>query len=979
MIHYDVQLFGGTVLHQGKIAEMATGEGKTLVATCPVFLNALTGNGVHVVTVNDYLAKRDSEWMGPLYMFHGLSVDCIDKHRPNSEERRKAYQADITFGTNNEFGFDYLRDNMAMQPEDLVQRKHNFAIVDEVDSVLIDDARTPLIISGPVPKGDVQMFEEYQPLVEKIVAEQRKLATSLLAEAKQKIAKGNEEGNKELTNEGFLALFRSYKALPKNTPLVKFLSEDGIKSGMLNTEEYYMENNNRRMPEAIEPLYFVIDEKLHGADLTDKGVEWLSKQVNDKELFVIPDITSELSALDIFENEDERLAKKDALMQDYALKSERVHTLQQLLKAYSLYNRDDEYVVINNEVKIVDEQTGRIMEGRRWSDGLHQAVEAKEHVKVEAATQTYATITLQNYFRMYHKLSGMTGTASTEAGEFWDIYKLDVVEIPTNKPVIRKDMDDRVYKTNREKYKAGIDELELELYRNPDHMPHLEGHGNALSGSEGDVLSLIDVEVARGEVEILQGVSFACRPGRIVLVAGRMGAGKSSALSVLSGVTKPDNGKATLGQHRVRVGDVGFVMQRAEDQLFCPTVFEDVSFGPKNAGLSDEEVEQRAAHALEQVRLHKSLWRRPVEALSGGEERLVAIAGMLAIDSDVALFDEPTAGLDGWGRKRIREIVCELRDKGCAVVISSHDVDEWLPFADDVVLLRQGTVSFADTRDDSIASAGPWVQAGLVAPAWIRAAAAAEVGDSGMRAALSADDVGERQEEGPLWGRPSYTRSRTGHLLSLTALVVLSVTLFFVAPNLRFVAAAVLCVVYALFNHLRKRDFLQVLKVAAIPLAFAFAGNALVVDGSGDMVLVGPVGISLAGLGRAIVASSRIYLLCLLAFAFSRTTTATDLAHMIVAPCRLFAWAGLNVERVEMVVSLTLRTIPVTIEQMIRVTQAQLIRGAALNHGPIKERISAWSSVLLPVIVSTVRHSEELTLALAERGYTDEEKPHGNT
>ena len=462
MVHYDVQLFGGIVLHQGKIAEMATGEGKTLVATCPVFLNALTGNGVHVVTVNDYLAKRDSEWMGPLYMFHGLSVDCIDKHKPNSEERRRAYQADITFGTNNEFGFDYLRDNMAMQPEDLVQRKHNYAIVDEVDSVLIDDARTPLIISGPVPKGDVQMFEEYQPLVEKLFGVQRKLATQLLADAKQMIAKGQETEDKDMTADGFLSLYRSYKALPKNTPLVKYLSEDGIKSGMLNTEEIYMENNNRKMPEAIAPLYFVIDEKMHSADLTDKGVEWLSQQVGNKDLFVIPDITSQLSALEAETGltDEERLEKKDQLLSHFSEQSERVHTLQQLLKAYSLYNRDDEYVVINNEVKIVDEQTGRIMEGRRWSDGLHQAVEAKEHVKVEAATQTYATITLQNYFRMYHKLAGMTGTASTEAGEFWDIYKLDVVEIPTNRPVIRKDMDDRVYKTNREKYKAVIDEIE---------------------------------------------------------------------------------------------------------------------------------------------------------------------------------------------------------------------------------------------------------------------------------------------------------------------------------------------------------------------------------------------------------------------------------------------------------------------------------------------------------------------------------------
>ena len=461
MVHYDVQLFGGVVLHQGKIAEMATGEGKTLVATLPVFLNALTGNGVHVVTVNDYLAKRDSEWMGPLYEFNGLSVDCIDKHRPNTPQRRKAYQADITFGTNNEFGFDYLRDNMAISPADLVQRKHNYAIVDEVDSVLIDDARTPLIISGPVPNGDDQMFEEYQPLVERLVDVQRKLATQYLADAKQKISEGKEKNDQKLQEEGFLSLYRSHKALPKNKPLIKYLSEEGIKAGMLKTEEYYMENNNRKMPEAVEPLYFVVDEKLNSVDLTDKGTDWLAKQVNDKDLFVLPDITTQLSAL---ENEkdltdQERLDKKDQMLNHYAVQSERVHTLQQLLKAYTMFNKDDEYVVMDGEVKIVDEQTGRIMEGRQWSDGLHQAIEAKEHVKVKEATQTFATITLQNYFRMYHKLSGMTGTAITEAGEFWDIYKLDVVEIPTNKPVIRNDMDDRVYKTAREKYNAVIDEI----------------------------------------------------------------------------------------------------------------------------------------------------------------------------------------------------------------------------------------------------------------------------------------------------------------------------------------------------------------------------------------------------------------------------------------------------------------------------------------------------------------------------------------
>ncbi len=458
MVHYDVQLFGGVVLHQGKIAEMATGEGKTLVATLPVFLNALTGNGVHMVTVNDYLAKRDSEWMGPLYMFHGLRVDCIDKHQPNSEARRKAYQADITFGTNNEFGFDYLRDNMAMRPEDLVQRAHNYAIVDEVDSVLIDDARTPLIISGPVPKGDDQMYEQYCPLVERLVYVQRQLATQYLAEAKKLLA----SKNKEDQEKGFLELYRSHKALPKNKPLIKYLSEPGIKAGMLKTEEIYMENNNKRMPEVTNPLFFVVDEKLNSVDMTDKGNEFLANLVHDPNLFVLPDITSELSTLDNDESltKEQKIEKKDQLMADYAVKSDRVHTIQQLLKAYTMFNKDDEYVVLDGQVKIVDEQTGRIMEGRRWSDGLHQAVEAKEHVHVEAATQTFATITLQNYFRMYHKLGGMTGTASTEAGEFWSIYKLDVVEIPTNRPVLRKDMNDRVYRTQREKYKAVIEEIE---------------------------------------------------------------------------------------------------------------------------------------------------------------------------------------------------------------------------------------------------------------------------------------------------------------------------------------------------------------------------------------------------------------------------------------------------------------------------------------------------------------------------------------
>ncbi len=456
MIHYDVQLFGGVVLHKGKIAEMATGEGKTLVATLPVFLNALTGNGVHVITVNDYLAKRDSEWMGPLYQFHGLTVDCIDKHQPNSDGRRKAYLSDITFGTNNEFGFDYLRDNMATSLEDLVQRKHNYAIVDEVDSVLIDDARTPLIISGPVPKGEDQQFEELCPRVEKLVALQRSMATNYLTDAKRLL----KSSDKKEQEEGALALFRSYKALPKNKPLIKFLSEQGVKAILLKTEEHYMEQNNRNMHIATNPLYFVIDEKNNSIELTDKGIDALTGASEDPQFFVLPDIGSEIAEIEKMSlSSEEKQEKKDEMMQNYSIKSERVHTINQLLKAYTLFEKDDEYVIVDNKVKIVDEQTGRIMEGRRYSDGLHQAIEAKERVKVEDATQTFATITLQNYFRMYHKLAGMTGTAETEAGELWSIYKLDVVVIPTNRVIARDDMQDRVYRTTREKYNAVIDEI----------------------------------------------------------------------------------------------------------------------------------------------------------------------------------------------------------------------------------------------------------------------------------------------------------------------------------------------------------------------------------------------------------------------------------------------------------------------------------------------------------------------------------------
>lgn len=546
MIHYDVQLFGGVVLHKGKIAEMATGEGKTLVGTLPVFLNALTGNGVHVVTVNDYLAKRDSEWMGPIYMFNGLSVDCIDKHQPNSEGRRKAYQADITFGTNNEFGFDYLRDNMAINPSDLVQRKHNYAIVDEVDSVLIDDARTPLIISGPIPRGEQQLFEEFRPRVEIIVKAQRDLCTRLLAEAKTKMA----SGDKKEQEEGSLFLYRSFKGLPKNKPLIKFLSEPGIKASMLKTEEHYMAEQSRNMHVVTDELYFVIDEKNNSIELTDKGIDLLTGNSDDPHFFVLPDIGALLSDLENQSLTDSQKAEqKDELMQNYSVKSERVHTVNQLLKAYALFDKDDEYVVIDNKVMIVDEQTGRIMDGRRYSDGLHQAIEAKERVKVEAATQTFATITLQNYFRMYHKLSGMTGTAETEAGELWNIYKLDVVVIPTNKPIARNDMNDRIYKTKREKYTAVIEEIEK-----------LVGEGRAvlvgttsveISELLGKMLTMrkikhnvLNAKLHQREAEV---VALAGQPGAVTIATNMAGRGTDIKLAPS---VKEAGGLAIIGTER---------------------------------------------------------------------------------------------------------------------------------------------------------------------------------------------------------------------------------------------------------------------------------------------------------------------------------------------------------------------------------------------------------------------------------------------
>ena len=543
MIHYDVQLIGGIALHQGKIAEMQTGEGKTLVATLPVYLNALTGKGVHLVTVNDYLAKRDSAWMAPIFQFHGLSIDCVDYHKPNSQERRNAYLADITYGTNNEFGFDYLRDNIAHTAEDLVQRKHNYAIVDEVDSVLVDDARTPLIISGPTPEGDRHEFDILKSNVGNLVSTQRSLLTGVLAEAKAKIKDGD-------TTEGGLLLYRVFRGLPKNKALIKFLSEEGVKQLLQKTENHYMQDNNREMPKVDEALYFVIDEKNNQIDLTEKGIELLSENNQDKNFFILPDIGGEIAKIEAQELEAKKEAsEKEILFKDFDIKSERIHSMNQLLKAYTLFEKDVEYVVMENKVKIVDEQTGRIMEGRRYSDGLHQAIEAKENVKIEAATQTYATITLQNYFRMYQKLSGMTGTAVTEAGEFWEIYELDVIEIPTNRPIARKDDDDLIYKTKREKYNAVIEKVtELSLAGRPVLIGTTSVEISELLSKMLNIRKIkhnvLNAKMHKKEADI---VAEAGNPG-IVTIATNM-AGRGTDIK-LSEIVKNAGGLAIIGTER---------------------------------------------------------------------------------------------------------------------------------------------------------------------------------------------------------------------------------------------------------------------------------------------------------------------------------------------------------------------------------------------------------------------------------------------
>ena len=677
MIHYDVQLIGGLVLHKGKVAEMQTGEGKTLVATLPVYLNALTGNGVHVVTVNDYLAKRDSEWMGPLYQFHGLSVDCIDKYQANSEERRNAYRCDITFGTNNEFGFDYLRDNMARSPHDLVQREHNYAIVDEVDSVLIDDARTPLIISGPVPKGDDHEFYKLKPQIALLFDAQRKFVTSEISESKKLFNDGdNESAGKKL--------LRSFRGLPKNNALIKFLSEEGVKSLLQKTENFYMQDQSKEMHIIDDELYFTIDEKTNSIELTDKGINLISKNVSDDDFYVLPDVGAELAKLESSQKaESEIKLEKDNLMRNFAIKSERIHTMNQLLKAFTLFQREVDYVVIDNKVKIVDEQTGRIMEGRRYSDGLHQAIEAKENVKVEAATQTHATITLQNYFRMYNKLSGMTGTAETEAGEFWDIYKLDVIAIPTNRPIKRKDYDDKVYKTQREKFNAVIDEV------------------TSLSKSGRSVLvgtTSVDISEKLSRILKIRGIKHNVlnakkhqHEANIVLEAGESGkvtiatnmAGRGTDIK-LSDKTKDSGGLAIVGTERHdsrrvdrqlrgrsgRQGDVGssqfFVS--LDDKLMRLFGSERIAKLMDRMGLKEGEVIQ---HSM----ISKSIERaqRKVEENNFGvRKRLLEYDDVMNSQREV-IYKRRKHALDG---ERLSVDINNMCYDTCQLLVSNHESEK---------------------------------------------------------------------------------------------------------------------------------------------------------------------------------------------------------------------------------------------------------------------------------------------------------------
>lgn len=676
MIHYDVQLIGGVVLHQGKIAEMQTGEGKTLVATLPLYLNALTGNGVHLVTVNDYLAKRDSTWKAPLFEFHGLTVDCIDNHQPNSPERRKAYEADITYGTNNEFGFDYLRDNMAHAPEDLVQRKHNYAIVDEVDSVLIDDARTPLIISGPVPQGDRHEFLELKPKVENLVSLQRKLATDCLTEAKRLFKEGN-------TKDAGFNLYRSYRALPKSKALIKFLSEEGVKQLLQKTENYYMQDNNREMPKIDEALYFVIEEKNNQVELTDNGIQFLSTDT-DAQFFVLPDIGSGIAQIER-ENlaPEEAAEKKEELFRDFSVKSERIHTLTQLLKAYTLFEKDTEYVIMDNKVMIVDEQTGRIMDGRRYSDGLHQAIEAKENVKIEAATQTFATVTLQNYFRMYSKLGGMTGTASTEAGEFWEIYKLDVVEIPTNRPMARKDKDDLIYRTVREKFNAVIEDVvQLSNAGRPVligttsvEISELLSRMLKLRGIQHNVLN---AKMHKSEAEI---VAEAGKPG-VVTIATNM-AGRGTDIK-LSDEVKKAGGLAIIGTERHdsrrvdrqlrgragRQGDVGssqFYVS-LEDNLMRLFGSERVAKVMDRIGLKDGEVIQHSMMTKSIERAQKKV----EENNFGVRKRLLEYDDVMNAQREV-VYKRRRHALHG---ERLKVDIANMMYDTCELVVEQNKLAE---------------------------------------------------------------------------------------------------------------------------------------------------------------------------------------------------------------------------------------------------------------------------------------------------------------